>query len=155
MIGNDPLLQPGNFGIPEMDREQEALRQKLDALQKRQYSHQQAAAAAPVWDEIDRITSSLSEKEFNFLQNNQEFQESSTCIQQILQNEYMRIMRPVVESTQAGKDALDKHLTLLKRLVKSAKDEADHRDALMNEYITQYSNLTWQEFMDMKTKKQS
>lgn len=153
MTITDPLLQSRNYGLPEMDREQEALKQKLAELQKRQYSQQQAAA--PTWDEIDRITSSLSEKEFNFLQGNQEFQESSVAIQQILQNEYMRIMRPIVESTKEGKDALDKHLTLLKRLVKSAKDEADHRDALMNEYITQYSNLTWQEFMDMKTKKQS
>ena len=153
MTGTDPLLHPRNYGIPEMDREQEMLKQKLEEFQKRQYSQPQAAA--PVWDEIDRITSSLSEKEFNFLAGNQEFQESSNIIQQILQNEYMRIMRPIVESTKEGKDALDKHLTLLKRLIKSAKDEADHRDALMNEYITQYSNLTWQEFIDMKNKKQS
>lgn len=153
MTITDPLLQSRNYGLPEMDREQEALKQKLAELQKRQYSQPQAAA--PVWDEIDRITSSLSEKEFNFLAGNQEFQESSNIIQQILQNEYMRIMRPIVESTKEGKDALDKHLTLLKRLIKSAKDEADHRDALMNEYITQYSNLTWQEFIDMKNKKQS
>lgn len=153
MTGTDPLLHPRSYGLPEMDREQEMLKQKLEELQKRQYSQPQAAA--PVWDEIDRITSSLSEKEFNFLAGNQEFQESSSVIQQILQNEYMRIMRPIVEATKEGKDALDKHLTLLKRLIKSAKDEADHRDALMNEYITQYSNLTWQEFIDMKNKKQS
>lgn len=153
MLGNDPLLQSRNYGLTEMDREQDMLKQKLEDLQKRQYPQQHAAA--PTWDEIDRITSALSEKEFNFLKSNQEFQDSSVAIQQILQNEYMRIMRPVVESTKEGKDALDKHLTLLKRLVKSAKDEADHRDALMNEYITQYSNLTWQEFIDMQTKKQS
>ena len=97
----------------------------------------------------------MSDKEFDFLQNNQEFQESSINIQQILQREYMRIMRPIVENnTKDGKDALDKHLTLLKRIQKTAKDEANKKEALMNEYIMQYSHLTWQEFIDMKNGKQ-
>ena len=109
--------------------------------------------ATPVWDEIDRITASLSDKEFDYLQNNQEFQESSMDIQQILQREYMRIMRPIVEQTKDGKDALDKHLTLLKRIQKTAKEEANKKEALMNEYIMQYSHLTWQEFIDMKNGK--
>ena len=67
----------------------------------------------------------------------------------------MRIMRPIVENnTKDGKDALDKHLTLLKRIQKTAKDEANKKEALMNEYIMQYSHLTWQEFIDMKNGKQ-
>jgi len=68
----------------------------------------------------------------------------------VLQREYMRIMRPTVEQTKDGKDALDKHLTLLKRLVKTAKDEADKKTQLMDEYMTKYSHLTWQEFAKMK-----
>lgn len=140
-----------SYNIPELEKEQEAMQQKIADLKQRRYGSQQPQA--PTWDEIDRITSSLSDKEFRYLQNNREFQESSSVINGILQREYMRVMRPVVEGTKDGKDALDKHLTLLKRLVKSVKDEADQRDALLNEYITQYSDMTWQQFMEMKNGK--
>lgn len=147
----DPLLQQRNYTLPELEREQEVLQQKM-ADMKRTYQQPQQSAT-PVWDEIDRITASLSDKEFDYLQGNQEFQESSVNIQQILQREYMNIMRPIVEQTKDGKDALDKHLTLLKRIQKTAKEEANKKEALMNEYIMQYSHLTWQEFIDMKNGK--
>ena len=145
---NDPLLQTPHYSIPELEREQEVMQQKIAQL--KQHGYQSKQPQAPTWDEIDRITSSLSDKEFNYLQGNAEFQESNATIQAILQREYLRIMRPIVEGTKDGKDALDKHLTLLKRLVKSVKDEADRKDALLNEYITQYSELTWQQFMEIK-----
>jgi hypothetical protein len=149
----DPLLQQRNFSLPELEKEQEVMQQKI-ADMKRTYQ-QPSQPVTPVWDEIDQITASLTDKEFDYLQNNQEFQESSINIQQILQREYMRIMRPIVENnTKDGKDALDKHLTLLKRIQKTAKDEANKKEALMNEYIMQYSHLTWQEFIDMKNGKQ-
>lgn len=151
MFGNDPLLNDRSYNIPELEKEQEAMQQKIADLKQRRYGSQQPQALT--WDEIDRITSSLSDKEFRYLQNNREFQESSSVINGILQREYMRVMRPVVEGTKDGKDALDKHLTLLKRLVKSVKDEADQRDALLNEYITQYSDMTWQQFMEIKNGK--
>ena len=147
----DPLLQERHYSLPELEREQEVMQQKIADMKR---SYQAPAQTTPVWDEIDRITSSLTDKEFDYLQNNQEFQESSMIIQQILQREYMRIMRPIVEQTKDGKDALDKHLTLLKRIQKTAKEEANKKEALMNEYIMQYSHLTWQEFIDMKNGKQ-
>lgn len=148
----DPLLQDRRYSLPELEKEQEAMQQKIMEM-KRSYQTP-SQPVSPVWDEIDHITSSLTDKEFNYLQNNQEFQESSMEIQQILQREYMRIMRPIVENTKDGKDALDKHLTLLKRIQKTAKEEANKKEALMNEYIMQYSHLTWQEFIDMKNGKQ-
>ncbi len=148
-----PLLHSGgNYqrSLPELEQENERFAQRVQELKQGRYQQQ---PQAPTWDEIDRITSSLSDKEFKFLQGNQEFQESSAVVQSILQREYMRIMRPVVEQTKDGKDALDKHLTLLKRLIKTVKDEADQKDALMNEYITKYSDLTWKEFISMKNGK--
>lgn len=147
----DPLLQGRRYSLPELEKEQEVMQQKI-ADMKRSYQ-QPSQPVTPVWDEIDSITSSLTDKEFDYLQNNQEFQESSMDIQQILQREYMRIMRPIVEQTKDGKDALDRHLTLLKRIQKTAKEEANKKEALMNEYIMQYSHLTWQEFIDMKNGK--
>jgi len=146
---NDPLLlHPAQYSVPELEREQEAMQQKIAELKRSGY--RQTQPQAPTWDEIDRIMSSLSDKETRYLQGNQEFVESSGAVMAVLQREHMRIMRPIVEQTKDGKDALDKHLTLLKRLVKTAKDEADKKSSLMDEYMTKYSHLTWQEFVKMK-----
>ena len=125
----DPLLNDRNFSIPELEREQEAMQQKI-AEMKRNYRQSAQTTSSPVWDEIDRIMDSLTEKEFRFMQENEEFQQSSMEIQSILNREYMRIMRPIVEGTKDGKDALDKHLTLTKRLKKTVKDEADKKEFL-------------------------
>lgn len=144
----DPLLGTRQYPLPQLEQELEQRQMQLSEMKRTaQY------APTPIWDEIDRLTTALSDKEFDYLQNNEEFQESSVAIQQILQREYMRIMRPIVEQTKDGKDALDKHLTLLKRIQKTAKDETAKRDALMNEYIMEYSHLTWQQFIDMKSGK--
>lgn len=151
-INNDPLLSPNrHYTLPELEKEHEAMQQKLNDLKHSGYRQEQPQT--PTWDEIDRIMSSLSDKETHYLQENQEFVESSNSVMGILQREYMRVMRPVVEHTKDGKDALDRHLTLLKRLVKSAKDEADKKSSLMDEYITRYSHLTWQQFIEMKNGK--
>jgi len=147
-FGNDPLLRPMQYSVPELEKEQEAMQQKIAELKRNGY--RQTQPQAPTWDEIDRLMSSLSDKETRYLQSNQEFVESSETVMAILQREYMRIMRPIVEQTKDGKDALDKHLTLLKRLVKTAKDEADKKTQLMDEYMTKYSHLTWQEFVEKK-----
>ena len=62
-------------------------------------------------------------------------------------------MRPIVEQTKDGKDALEKHLTLIKRLKKSAIQAEEKKSALWEEYITKYSNMSWNEFTAMKNKK--
>lgn len=145
---NDPTLRPMDYARPEnISRQNEDLARRLEEMRR---NYNVPKEKAETWDEIDRITSGLSEKEFKFLQNNAEFQESSNTVQAILQREYMRIMRPIVENTKDGKDALDKHLTLLRRLVKSVKDESDRRDAMLNDYITNYANITFDEYMKMK-----
>ena len=58
----DPLLQDRHYSLPELEREQEVMQQKI-ADMKRNY--QAPAQTTPVWDEIDHITSSLTDKEFD------------------------------------------------------------------------------------------
>ena len=51
----------------------------------------------------------------------------------ILNREYMKMMRPVVENTKDGKEALQNHLSLIKKLKKAITDEsAKNIELLMN-----------------------
>lgn len=147
----DPLLGGRNYDIPQLEQQQEMLKQKWAELQQTfQQTTTTAPQKSPVWDEIDNIVDGMTEAEKECLSRNQEFVDSSNAIQQILQREIMRAMKPVVESTKDGKAALESHLILLRKVQKEAKDEASQRESLMNEYIMNHSDKTWAEFIAMK-----
>lgn len=153
----DPILsmKPASYSeqnqrtLDEIREENQRLSQSIDEMNRRRMNQGQQLQT-PVWDEIDGIERGMTDAEHAYLSANSEYQESAAAIQAILQREYLRIMRPVVENTKDGKDALEKHLTLVKRLRKSAKDEAGKRYALMDEYMSGYRQMTFDEFLKMK-----
>lgn len=104
----------------------------------------------PTWDEIDKIMDSLTDTQKNYLNQNQDFVESYQDVANILQREELRIIRPLVEQTKDGKEALDRHLALIKKLKKSAMQAEEEKTALWNEYMTNYSDMTFKDFMTMK-----
>jgi hypothetical protein len=71
----------------------------------------------------------------------------------ILNREYLRIMRPIVEGTKDGKEALERHLTLVKRLKKEAADEVNRKYALLDEYMEVGGDMTLNEFINSKKTK--
>lgn len=146
----DPILNDNNqYGIPQIEEEQKRLAERVERL-KTMKSPATVQRQAPVWDEIDSIVAGMSDQELRMMEGNDEFRESSATIQGILQREYLRIMRPIVEGTKDGKDALDKHLTLIKRLRKTARDEVNRKYSIMDEYLERYSHMPFDEFMKMK-----
>lgn len=150
----DPLLftqpySPQPDPMTQLEEEKRKLEDKMDMI-RQTGPQQQVRPQAPVWDEIDAIVSGLSDQEMQFLNSNQEFLESSANVQNILQREYLRIMRPVVEATKDGKQALENHLTLIKRLRNYARDEVNKKYSLFDEYMEKYSDMSFAEFMEMK-----
>ena len=106
------------------------------------------------WDEIDKIMDGLTDSQKNYLNNNEEFVESYKNVADILQREELRIIRPLVEQTKDGKEALEKHLSLIRKLRKNAMQAEEEKAALWNEYMTNYSDMTFKDFMIMmKAKK--
>ena len=149
--GSDPLLSVGR--TPNYDAqiaELQRMQQELE-LQKQQIgqARPEAAAGSPVWDEIEKLTAELSDKEFSYISNCDEFNKSQQAIAEALQAEYMRIMRPIVERNHRA--LLDEHLVLLKRLKKEASKEIDKQMDLLQEYVTKHPDIPFAEFL--KTKK--
>lgn len=148
--GGDPLLstgQPLNYDaqIAELQRMQQALE-----LQKQQIgqARPEVAAGSPVWDEIEKLTAELSDKEFSYISNCDEFNKSQQAIAEALQAEYTKLMRPIVERNH--RQLLDDHLQLLKRLRKDAGREIDKRMELFNEYVTTSPDIPFAEFIKNK-----
>lgn len=146
-LGSDPLLASANYDnrLAELQQMQQALEQQKQQLMQRP---QENVSQSPVWDEIERLTAELTDKEFAFISENEEFTKSQNKIAEALQAEYMRMMRPMVERSHKG--LLDEHLVLLRRLKKDASKEIDKQMELLQEYVTKHPDIPFAEFLKTK-----
>lgn len=146
-LGSDPLLTSANYDnrLAELQQMQQALEQQKQQLMQRP---QENVSQSPVWDEIERLTAELTDKEFAFISENEEFVKSQNKIAEALQAEYMRLMRPMVE--RSHKALLDEHLVLLRRLKKDASKEIDKQMELLQEYVTKHPDIPFAEFLKTK-----
>jgi hypothetical protein len=151
-LSGDPLLQGGPT-VADYQQKLEQLKQLQQDMEQTMQAVGSGPAQAPVWDEIDKFMNDLSEREFEFVSAGKEFQESQQRIASILQMEYMRMMRPVVERSKDGRAALESHLQLVRRLKKEASREADKDMMLWKEYTEKYSDMTYKDFIKQKGKK--
>ena len=139
--------------IEQMQAELE--QKKAAIMQVRQQMEQQQAqqpqqSRTPIWDEIDSICSGMSEKEFAIVSENDEFRESQDHIAAIIQQAQLEMLRPGIESSQQGRDALERHLTLVKRLKKTASKEVDDELNDFKEYREKYAHMTYEDYSKMK-----
>lgn len=151
MFENDPLLSSGK-SLEQLAKENEIVQQRIQSLQQMPKHAQRSST--PVWDEIDRIVSGLSDQELAVLNNNQEYYDNSVAIQGMVNAEILMLVKSRIEASADGKAILDQQLSFVKRMARTAKEETAKRDAMLREYMTEYSHLTWQEFIDMKNGKQ-
>lgn len=154
---SDPLLGNRDFNtqyqaLEEMERtlaERKTAVIKAQQLQAQQ-SQQPPQSRTPIWDEIDSICQGMSEKEFAIVSENPEFQESNEHIAALIQQAQLEMLRPIIEGSQPGRDALDRHLTLVKRLKKTASKEVDDELADFKEYKEHYRHLSYEEYLNQK-----
>lgn len=146
---SDPLLTSASYDnrLAELKQMQQALEQQKQQMMQRP---QEIATQSPVWDDIEKLTAELSDKEFEYINNNEEFAKSQQSIAEALQAEYMRMMRPIVEHNH--KALLDDHLVLLRRLKKEASKEIDKQMDLLQEYVTKHPDIPFAEFLKTKRK---
>ena len=149
-FSNDPLL---NYQQPEnvLQTSNDELSRKIAELQQRRASINMQAqqSQTPLWDEIDKIEDNLTGAQRQYLMQNQEYVESLQYVSKLVQDEELRIIRPRIENTQQGQEALKKHLSLMQRLKKEIAQAEDRKSAMLNDYMTNHSDKTWQEYLAM------
>ena len=141
----DPMVALEHNLKEAQERYDTLLQQRAPMMQR-----YQPPTSTPIWDEISRIQDSLSSNQMRYLESIPEYADSFNSLAVILNREYMKLMRPIVEATPDGKAALQKHLGIINRLVKQAKDEADQQAMLMQDYTQHYSHLTFEQYLKLK-----
>ena len=158
LLSTQPPYSDVDNQIKEMQRLQEELAQKQYMLQqsKQQMQQpQQPKSQSPVWDEIDSIMQGMNDKEFELVSSNEEFQQSQQRIMGILQAMQIQMIRPHVEASKEGREALDYHLTLVKRLRNAATKEVDDEINDFKEYKEKYADMPYAEYQKMKREKKT
>lgn len=150
-INNDPLLGGRNYtsSIEMMERELAAKQAQLSQY-KQQLVQQPQQSQTPVWDEIDSIIQSMTDKEYQIVSTNDEWIESNNRVLALIQSAQLQMLRPIIEQSKEGKDALDNHLTITKRVKKSASMEVDSELNDFQEYKSKYSHMSYDEYQKMK-----
>lgn len=168
-LGNgtsDPLLS-GASGYNQLNIENELARmsQIQQMLEQKKVEMENARSQmsasgnvqskTPIWDEIDKIVGEMSDRDLEFLNESREFNESNSHVMAILQRESLRMLRPIVENTKDGREALGNHLAIVKKLKKEAANESDRTLDLFKEYTEKYPDKTYSDFLKMKRGKKN
>lgn len=132
--------QPPQMMDAELQKMYEAIQQKRASI-----NMQAQQSSTPLWDEIDKIEDNLTGAQRQYLMQNQEYVDSLQYVSKLVQDEELRIIRPRIESTQQGQEALKKHLSLMQRLRKEVAQAEEQKSAMLNDYMTNHSDniLSW------------
>lgn len=156
LLGQVPSYQRGSVEdeLARIAAMQQQLDQKKMEIENAKLNMNQATQSkTPIWDEIDKLISEMSDREVEYLNGSSEFADSNQKVLAILQREQLRMMRPIVEGTKDGKEALENHLSLVKRLKKDAANESNKAMDLFKEYTENYPDISYSEFLKMKRNK--
>lgn len=154
--GGDSLLGSSSNSInADMEAYERRLQETLSQVQAQKQmalnpQSQAQRSQSPLWDEMDNIVNDMTDMEIDVLNNDPEYQKAQNTLMGILNREYMRIMRPIVEGVKDGKETLENLMSITKRVKKSASEEANKNIALFNEYTSKYADMPYAEFLKLK-----
>lgn len=152
---SDPLLNSSIYpqGQDEIESYMQKLQEaqaKLEQQKRLVLNSNKQTKKTSLWDEIDNEISTMTDGEFQSMGDNPEFQQSNATVMSILNREYLKIMRPIVEDAKDGQESLSRHLDLVRKLKKQSKEEINKNLELFNEYTEHHSDMTYADFLKMK-----
>lgn len=120
----------------------EAYRQKLKQLKD--------TPKSLIWDRIDAEISPLSSEQKNRLLQNKEYLDTYNEIQSLVQLEILNLVKGKIESTDRGRELLNKQLTVIKSIKNKIIEETNREMELFNkfkEYSKNHPNTSYEEFL--------
>lgn len=145
--GNDPLLtSPNQYSFHSAEAQLSALKEQEKRLMEQlQQSHQpqpqpQPQNSSPIWDEIDKEFDGLTSMQQKALTENDDYREAYSAVQEILNREFLRIMRPIVENTPDGQKALSRQLSVIKKEKRFIIEDTERRLKEFEEWQREQAN---------------
>lgn len=150
----DPLLGNSANGQQAIEAQKQYLAQ-LEAMQKQAVNQMNSPSKHPLWDKIDEEISTLTDLQKNTLFNSQEYIDANNGVQTVLQNTLLAAMKPQVENSEAGKEALQRQYEVVKKLKKSVVEQTNQEMEELRqwkEFSRKNPNATYQDFLSTTNK---
>lgn len=157
ILGGDPLLGGSVIGnsLDEQLQLLERYKQNLEAAkQMKQQIQPQTTQAVPVqkliWDDIDAEVEPMTEEQKSRLFQDDDYVETYTKIQNMVNAEILNPVKSRIESTQEGKELLSHQLKTVKRLKSKIIDETNREMEMFRkfrEFSKQHPEVTYEEFI--------
>lgn len=150
IFSQDPLLFQRPIQQPMDDGH---LRMQLEQAMQQYQNLQQPPQNAPkdVLGELDNMIKSLDHDVAQTLLDNEEYILTNNYIQNIIQEELMKSIRWKINSNPDAVQQIEKLKSIIKNVSKEKEVEEKRSIAEINDYIKNYSSLTFDEYKRLKS----
>lgn len=101
-------------------------------------------------DELDRILKSTDQSCLSVLNGNTEYQRLNIELQAMIQNEIMSLIKNKINCNQNAVRNIERQMEILKETNSIVEDEKRRNLNELNDYIKNYSNITFDEYKKKK-----
>ena len=152
--GGDPLLGSSVIGN-NLDEQLQLIEKYKQSLEAAKQMKQQIPPTAPmqqklIWDEVDAEIGPMSDEQKAMLFQDEDYVDTYTKIQNMVQNEILNLVKGRVESTPEGKELLQSQLKIVKRLKGKIIQETNREMEMFRkfrEFSKQHPEVTYEEFI--------
>ena len=147
ILGGDSMFN----SLDDIDiqiQKMEAYRQKLKQLKESQ--GQSSQSKHMIWEDIDAEISPMSDEQKSRLLQDTDYVDTYNELQSMVQAELLNLVKGKIESTEAGKELLNKQLKIVKRLKSKIIDDTNREMELFKkfkEYSKNHPNASYSEFI--------
>lgn len=154
VFSQDPILYGST--IPQYQQDPGEIKKQLDVVmaqyQQLQQNKQEPPQQTPVdyLGELDNILSTLEESDIALLNQDPEFIQLNTYIQQMIQSEIVNSIKWKINSDQYKVDKINKLKNIISNVKKEKEVEQRKNMNELNDYIQNYSDMTFNEYKKIK-----
>ena len=152
--GGDPLLGSSVIGN-NLDEQLQLIEKYKQSLEAAKQMKQQMQPSVPIqqkliWDEVDAEIGPMSDEQKAMLFQDEDYVDTYTKIQSMVQNEILNLVKGRIESTPEGKELLQSQLKIVKRLKGKIIQETNREMEMFRkfrEFSKQHPEVTYEEFI--------
>lgn len=154
ILGGDPLLGNSMIGNSLDDQLQliEKYKQNLEAAKQLRQQTQsiQQPVQKLIWDEVDAEIAPMSDEQKSMLLQDEDYVETYTKIQSMVQNEILNLVKGRIENIPEGKELLQSQLKIVKKLKGKIIQETNKEMEMFRkfrEFSKTNPEITYEEFI--------